>query len=109
MKTQNFKTQDTREEGGTGILPVSTKTIPAMERIDCGSGHHFGVCPKCKRGHGIKIEISPPLAKAMRSLRVVAHLNIRQARDAKKQNRPRMAAYHLQVALDCRRDANALR
>jgi hypothetical protein len=79
-----------------------------MERIDCGSGHRYGICPKCQRGHGIKIEISPPLPKAMRSLRVVAHLNLKQARDAKKQNRPRMSAHHLQVALECRRDANAL-
>ena len=47
--------------------------------------------------------------KAIRSLRICARINLRQARDAKKQNRPRMAAYHLQVAKDCRRDANSLR
>lgn len=48
-------------------------------------------------------------AKTIRSLRVIARINLRQARDAKKQNRPRMAAYHLEVALSSRRDANALR
>ena len=46
---------------------------------------------------------------AIRSLRVCAHLNLRQSRTARQAGRERMAAYHLQVALDCRRDANALR
>lgn len=48
-------------------------------------------------------------AKAIRSLRVCAHINLRQAKAAKAANRPRMAAYHAQVAKDCRRDANSLR
>lgn len=21
-------------------------------RVDCGSGHDYGICPKCKEGHG---------------------------------------------------------
>lgn len=46
---------------------------------------------------------------AIRSLRVCAHINLKQARAAKTASRPRMAAYHLQVAKACRRDANALR
>jgi hypothetical protein len=53
--------------------------------------------------------MSANCAKAIRSLRVVARINLRQAREAKRQDRPRMAAYHLQVALDCRRDAHSLR
>jgi len=48
-------------------------------------------------------------AKAIRSLRVCAHLNIRQAKAARKAGSERMAAYHLQVALECRRDAHSLR
>ena len=47
--------------------------------------------------------------KAIRSLRVCAHINLRQAKAARKAGRERMAAYHLQVAKDCRRDANSLR
>ena len=48
-------------------------------------------------------------AKAIRSLRVCAWLNIRQAKAARTAGRERLAAYHLQVALECRRDANSLR
>lgn len=22
------------------------------ERVDCGSGHHYGICPYCGKGHG---------------------------------------------------------
>ena len=47
--------------------------------------------------------------KAIRSLRVCAWLNIRQAKAARKAGRERMAAYHANVALECRRDANSLR
>lgn len=47
--------------------------------------------------------------KAIRSLRVCAWMNIRQAKAARKAGRERMAVYHAQVALDCRRDANSLR
>lgn len=47
--------------------------------------------------------------KAIRSLRICAHINIRQAKAARKAGRERLATYHAQVALDCRRDANALR
>jgi hypothetical protein len=25
---------------------------PPYERIDCGSGYHYGICPKCGQGHG---------------------------------------------------------
>ncbi len=48
-------------------------------------------------------------SKAIRSLRIVAHINLRQAKAARKAGRERLATYHAQVALDCRRDANALR
>ena len=37
-----------------------------------------------------------------------AQQTLRQARDAQKAGRLRMSAYHLQVALDCRRDARLL-
>lgn len=47
--------------------------------------------------------------KAIRSIRVCAWLNIKQAKAARAAGRLRMAAYHLAVALECRRDSNALR
>jgi propanediol dehydratase small subunit len=47
--------------------------------------------------------------KAIQSIRIIARTNLRQARAAKQAGRPRMAAYHLDVCLSCRRDANALR
>ena len=28
------------------------KKSSAFKRIDCGSGQHYGICTKCKRGHG---------------------------------------------------------
>lgn len=46
--------------------------------------------------------------KAIASIRTCARLNLRQARAAKRAARPRMAAYHLNVALQCRADANVL-
>lgn len=45
---------------------------------------------------------------AVTSIRHCARRNLRQAREAKRDGRPRMAAYHLNVALQCRTDANAL-
>jgi len=27
---------------------------------DCGSGHDFGICPACKRGHGFSIRLTAP-------------------------------------------------
>ena len=53
--------------------------------------------------------MTPTCQKAIHSLRITAHINLRQARDARRQARPRLYAYHLEVALACRRDANALR
>ena len=47
--------------------------------------------------------------KTIRSLRVCAHLNIRQARAARNAGRERLALYHAHVALACRRDALSLR
>jgi hypothetical protein len=48
-------------------------------------------------------------SRAVRSLRACAKLNLRQAKDAKLAGRPRLSAYHLSVARQCRADANALR
>lgn len=47
--------------------------------------------------------------RAVRSMRVIAHLNIRQARAAKRAGNLRMAAHHTAVALESRRDANTLK
>jgi hypothetical protein len=45
---------------------------PVLERIDCGSGHHYGICPKCRRGHGHKIDLNPqtPTINTMSFLQV---------------------------------------
>ena len=48
-------------------------------------------------------------SKAIRSLRVLAHINLKHARTAKKRGLVKLYAWHIQTALDCRRDANALR
>jgi len=47
--------------------------------------------------------------RAVRSLRVCAWLNIKQAKQHRQNGRQRMAGYHLSVAIECRRDANSLR
>jgi hypothetical protein len=46
---------------------------------------------------------------AVRSFRTIAHINLRQARAAKRNGLDRLAAHHLTVALENRADANALR
>jgi hypothetical protein len=48
-------------------------------------------------------------ASAIRSLRVLAHINLRHARTAKKRGLAKLYLWHLETALDCRKDANALR
>ena len=53
--------------------------------------------------------MSATCQQAIRSIRVCAWINIRKAKAARKAGRERLATYHAQVALDCRRDANALR
>lgn len=45
---------------------------------------------------------------AVTTIRTCARRNLQQARVAKQDGRPRMAAYHTRVALQCRADANAL-
>jgi hypothetical protein len=52
--------------------------------------------------------VRPLTAKAVRSIRAVAHMNLRQARVAKQAGYLRLYAWHLSVALDCRHDANSL-
>lgn len=47
--------------------------------------------------------------RAVRSIRVCAWINLKQAKSARQSGRPRMAAYHLNVAKECRRDANLLK
>lgn len=47
--------------------------------------------------------------RAVRSIRVCAWINIKQAKAARQSGRQRMAAYHLNVAKECRRDANSLK
>jgi hypothetical protein len=47
--------------------------------------------------------------RAVRSIRVCAWVNIKQAKAARQSGRPRMASYHLNVALECRRDARLLK
>jgi hypothetical protein len=39
-----------RETIGTAAIQ---STRAAATRIDCGSGHDYGICPRCGRGHGI--------------------------------------------------------
>lgn len=46
---------------------------------------------------------------AVKSLRICALLNLRQARAAKCAGRLTLAAYHLKTALECRADAASLR
>lgn len=46
---------------------------------------------------------------AVKSLRICALLNLRQARAAKCAGRLKLAAYHLKTALECRADAASLR
>lgn len=48
------------------------------------------------------------VARTIRSLRVCAHINLRQAKHAKQSGRERLARYHVEVALRCRADANSL-
>lgn len=31
----------------------------APVRVDCGSGNDFGICPKCRRGHGYHVSLDP--------------------------------------------------
>jgi hypothetical protein len=45
---------------------------------------------------------------AVTSIRSCARRNLSQARQARTDQRPRMMAYHLRIALQCRADANAL-
>ena len=47
--------------------------------------------------------------RAIESIRECAKLNIKQAKAAKAAGRVRMAAFHANVALSCRRDSNLLR
>ncbi|MEO5914840.1 MAG: hypothetical protein ABIS50_11445 [Luteolibacter sp.] len=49
------------------------------------------------------------LHNAIRSIRVCAWINIKQAKVAKAAGRSLLANYHAAVALQCRRDANSLR
>jgi hypothetical protein len=53
--------------------------------------------------------MSATCQKAIRSIRVCAWINIKQAKAARKAGRERLATYHAAVALQCRRDANSLR
>jgi hypothetical protein len=45
---------------------------------------------------------------AVRSLRIIAAINLRQSRNAKSRGRLVLAAAHLQIAIDCRADAKLL-
>lgn len=38
-------------------LAMHIKAAAALRpvRIYCGSGHHYGICPVCKRGHGWQV------------------------------------------------------
>lgn len=47
--------------------------------------------------------------RAVRSLKACAKANIKQAKQYRQSGRQRMAAYHLNVAKDCRRDARLLK
>jgi hypothetical protein len=35
-----------------GLFEGSACVPPASYFRDCGSGHHYGVCPQCGKGHG---------------------------------------------------------
>lgn len=52
--------------------------------------------------------ISPICRRAVRSLRVIARLNLRQARAARAHGLALLAGHHIAVALEVRADANAL-
>lgn len=47
--------------------------------------------------------------RAVRSLRVCAWINIKQAKQYRRNGRQRMADYHLSVAKECRRDSAQLK
>jgi hypothetical protein len=52
--------------------------------------------------------MSPTCTNAVRSFRVIAHLNLGQARAAKQRGLTKLAAYHLAQALEDRAHANNL-
>lgn len=53
--------------------------------------------------------MTPTCARAVRSFRVIAHLNLRQARTARRHGLDCLASHHIAVALESREHANALR
>lgn len=53
--------------------------------------------------------MSATCTRAVRSFRVIAHMNLRQAKAARRHGLQKLAAHHLAVALESRADANALR
>lgn len=42
---------------------VAENIVPP-NRIDCGSGYHFGICPKCGKGHGFVVFSVPSVPTA---------------------------------------------
>lgn len=52
--------------------------------------------------------MTPTCKKAIRSIRACERLNLITALESTLSGRPRMAAYHRQVARSCRRDARLL-
>jgi hypothetical protein len=71
-KSKAFKKFNLHYGMHLAIQQVSEKQDPAaihttpFKRIDCGSGHDFGICPKCHKGHGIVLmergKLSPAFA-----------------------------------------------
>lgn len=53
--------------------------------------------------------MNPIARNAIRSYRTIAHINLRQARTAKRHDLHCLAAHHLAVALESRAAANSLR
>jgi len=53
--------------------------------------------------------MSATCERAVRSLRICAWINIKRAKQYRRNGRPRMASYHLAVAKGCRNDANNLK
>jgi hypothetical protein len=43
------KTEEFQDPAGIFHEPVASGEYP---RIDCGSGHHYGTCPRCGLPHG---------------------------------------------------------
>ena len=40
---------------------ISRRDSAVIDVIDCGHDHPVGICPKCHRGHGLKIALSIPI------------------------------------------------